>query len=54
VRTSKGNSTGLSSWATGKKTVTKEDLPYIISGVLVGNLYEEKSRVEAYTLTPSS
>jgi len=34
-----------------KETVTKEDLPYIISDVLDSNLYEEKVRVESYALT---
>ncbi|MEH6306847.1 alpha-isopropylmalate synthase regulatory domain-containing protein [Olivibacter sp. CPCC 100613] len=34
-----------------KETVTKEDLPYIISDVLDSNLYEEKVRVESYVLT---
>ncbi len=36
-----------------KETVTKEDLPYIISDVLDSNLYEEKIKVEAYALTHS-
>jgi len=34
-----------------KETVTKEDLPYIISDVLDSNLYEEKVVVESYVLT---
>jgi (R)-citramalate synthase len=34
-----------------KETVTKEDLPYIISDVLDSNLYEEKIKVESYVLT---
>ncbi|GAA4780907.1 alpha-isopropylmalate synthase regulatory domain-containing protein [Olivibacter ginsenosidimutans] len=34
-----------------KETVTKEDLPYIISDVLDSNLYAEKVRVESYVLT---
>jgi len=34
-----------------KETVTKEDLPYIISDVLDSNLYEEKVKVESYVLT---
>lgn len=34
-----------------KETVTKEDLPYIISDVLDSSLYEEKVRVESYVLT---
>jgi len=34
-----------------KETVTKEDLPYIISDVLDSNLYEEKVRIESYVLT---
>src|SRR5471030_1248352 len=33
-----------------KETVTKEDLPYIISDVLDSNLYEEKVIVESYVL----
>ncbi|MFP5078744.1 alpha-isopropylmalate synthase regulatory domain-containing protein [Pedobacter sp. JCM 36344] len=33
-----------------KETVTKEDLPYIISDVLDSNLYEEKVVVESYAL----
>jgi len=36
-----------------KETVTKEDLPYIISDVLDSNLYEEKVTVESYLLTNS-
>ncbi len=36
-----------------KETVTKEDLPYIISDVLDSNLYEEKVTVESYVLTNS-
>ncbi len=36
-----------------KETVTKEDLPYIISDVLDSNLYEEKIKVESYALTHS-
>src|SRR5690606_28369539 len=36
-----------------KETVTKEDLPYIISDVLDSNLYEEKVIVESYVLTNS-
>lgn len=36
-----------------KETVTKEDLPYIISDVLDSNLYEEKIKVESYVLTHS-
>lgn len=36
-----------------KETVTKEDLPYIISDVLDSNLYEEKVVVESYMLTNS-
>jgi D-citramalate synthase len=36
-----------------KETVTKEDLPYIISDVLDSNLYEEKVVVESYVLTHS-
>ncbi|HCN84347.1 MAG TPA: 2-isopropylmalate synthase [Sphingobacteriaceae bacterium] len=36
-----------------KETVTKEDLPYIISDVLDSNLYEEKVIVESYVLTHS-
>ena len=34
-----------------KETVTKEDLPYIISDVLDSNLYEEKVSVKSYVLT---
>lgn len=34
-----------------KETVTKDDLPYIISDVLDSSLYEEKVRVESYVLT---
>jgi len=33
-----------------KETVTKEDLPYIISDVLDSSLYEEKVKVESYVL----
>lgn len=33
-----------------KETVTKEDLPYIISDVLDSNLYEEKVVVQSYAL----
>lgn len=36
-----------------KETVTKEDLPYIISDVLDSSLYEEKIKVESYALTHS-
>jgi len=36
-----------------KETVTKEDLPYIISDVLDSSLYEEKVTVESYVLTNS-
>ncbi|HVW94495.1 MAG TPA: alpha-isopropylmalate synthase regulatory domain-containing protein [Mucilaginibacter sp.] len=36
-----------------KETVTKEDLPYIISDVLDSNLYEEKVVVESYVLMHS-
>jgi D-citramalate synthase len=36
-----------------KETVTKEDLPYIISDVLDSSLYEEKVIVESYVLTNS-
>ncbi len=36
-----------------KETVTKEDLPYIISDVLDSNLYEEKVIVESYVLMNS-
>lgn len=36
-----------------KETVTKEDLPYIISDVLDSNLYEERIKVESYVLTHS-
>ncbi|QNL52226.1 2-isopropylmalate synthase [Olivibacter sp. SDN3] len=36
-----------------KETVTKEDLPYIISDVLDSSLYEEKVRIESYVLTHS-
>lgn len=34
-----------------KETVTKEDLPYIISDVLDSSLYEEKVTVQSYVLT---
>ncbi|MEJ2881379.1 alpha-isopropylmalate synthase regulatory domain-containing protein [Pedobacter sp. GR22-6] len=34
-----------------KETVTKEDLPYIISDVLDSSLYEEKVAVQSYVLT---
>jgi D-citramalate synthase len=34
-----------------KETVTKEDLPYIISDVLDSNLYEQKVVVDSYVLT---
>ena len=34
-----------------KETVTKEDLPYIISDVLDSSLYEEKVSVKSYVLT---
>ncbi|SEM42135.1 D-citramalate synthase [bacterium A37T11] len=34
-----------------KETVTKEDLPYIISDVLASNAFEEEVLVEAYVLT---
>jgi len=34
-----------------KETVTKEDLPYIISDVLDSSLYEEKVSVQSYVLT---
>ncbi|KHJ37846.1 2-isopropylmalate synthase [Pedobacter glucosidilyticus] len=34
-----------------KETVTKEDLPYIISDVLDSKLYEEKVTVQSYVLT---
>ena len=34
-----------------KETVTKEDLPYIISDVLDSSMYEEKVKVESYVLT---
>ncbi|SMC53044.1 alpha-isopropylmalate synthase regulatory domain-containing protein [Pedobacter africanus] len=34
-----------------KETVTKEDLPYIISDVLDSSLYEEKVTVQSYALT---
>lgn len=34
-----------------KETVTKEDLPYIISDVLDSKLYEEKVKVDSYVLT---
>ncbi|MFI5136481.1 MAG: alpha-isopropylmalate synthase regulatory domain-containing protein [Sphingobacteriales bacterium] len=33
-----------------KETVTKEDLPYIISDVLDSSLYEEKVKIESYVL----
>ena len=36
-----------------KETVTKEDLPYIISDVLDSNLYEKRVTIESYTLTNS-
>jgi D-citramalate synthase len=36
-----------------KETVTKEDLPYIISDVLDSNLYEQKVIVESYVLMNS-
>ncbi|MEP6611956.1 MAG: alpha-isopropylmalate synthase regulatory domain-containing protein, partial [Mucilaginibacter sp.] len=36
-----------------KETVTKEDLPYIISDVLDSNLYEEKVIIESYVLMHS-
>lgn len=36
-----------------KETVTKEDLPYIISDVLDSSLYEEKIKIESYVLTHS-
>jgi len=36
-----------------KETVTKEDLPYIISDVLDSSLYEEKVVVESYVLVHS-
>jgi D-citramalate synthase len=36
-----------------KETVTKEDLPYIISDVLDSSLYEEKVIVESYVLMNS-
>jgi len=36
-----------------KETVTKEDLPYIISDVLDSSLYEEKVTVESYVLMNS-
>jgi (R)-citramalate synthase len=36
-----------------KETVTKEDLPYIISDVLDSSMYEEKVIVESYVLTHS-
>jgi len=36
-----------------KETVTKEDLPYIISDVLDSNLYEDKVIVESYVLMNS-
>lgn len=36
-----------------KETVTKEDLPYIISDVLDSSLYEEHVVVESYVLTNS-
>jgi D-citramalate synthase len=34
-----------------KETVTKEDLPYIISDVLDSKLYEEKVTIQSYVLT---
>lgn len=34
-----------------KETVTKEDLPYIISDVLTSNAYEEQVLIESYVLT---
>ncbi len=36
-----------------KETVTKEDLPYIISDVLDSSMYEEKVKVDSYVLTHS-
>lgn len=36
-----------------KETVTKEDLPYIISDVLDSSMYEEKVKLESYVLTHS-
>jgi len=36
-----------------KESVTKEDLPYIISDVLNSNLYQEKIIIESYVLTHS-
>lgn len=36
-----------------KETVTKEDLPYIISDVLDSNLYQQKVSVESYVLVHS-
>lgn len=36
-----------------KETVTKEDLPYIISDVLDSKMYEEKVKLESYVLTHS-
>jgi (R)-citramalate synthase len=36
-----------------KETVTKEDLPYIISDVLDSNTYEEKIKIESYILVHS-
>ncbi len=36
-----------------KETVTKEDLPYIISDVLDSSLYEEKVTIQSYVLTHS-
>jgi len=36
-----------------KESVTKEDLPYIISDVLNSNLYHEKVTIESYVLTHS-
>jgi len=36
-----------------KETVTKEDLPYIISDVLDSNLYEQKVIIESYVLMHS-
>ncbi|MGY3213206.1 alpha-isopropylmalate synthase regulatory domain-containing protein [Mucilaginibacter sp. HD30] len=36
-----------------KETVTKDDLPYIISDVLDSNLYEDKVKVESYVMMHS-
>jgi D-citramalate synthase len=36
-----------------KETVTKEDLPYIISDVLDSHTYEEKIKIESYILVHS-